>query len=256
MVIPPDLEPRIPGGAQQGTGDRRQDHGDEEKGCEEDHQEEGCEEVTRFQDNSGRSWKGPVVTPALFFLPVKMPAVNTTRIRRRHRSFALAASLALVLFAQLDAVRAEDALPALRTGGLLRVHLDYPTKVSVGFGVIAARIPANFECKTSCLFHGMTLQGAAGLGGGELAIGYGSLVGETGHGDWLLRRVSIGYGVRAAVLRTWGDSPIDPHGGTFLGVEGEGAVAQFGVRLGVFRRVDPVYGERDWRVFGGAGWSF
>ena len=64
--MPPDLEPRTPGGAHQGTGDRRLRNGNEEKGCEEDHQEEGREEVTRFQDNSGRSWKGPVATPALF----------------------------------------------------------------------------------------------------------------------------------------------------------------------------------------------
>jgi hypothetical protein len=65
--MPPDLEPRIPGGAHTSTGDRSQENGNEEKGCEEDHQEEGCEEVTRLQDNSGRSWKGPVETPALFF---------------------------------------------------------------------------------------------------------------------------------------------------------------------------------------------
>jgi hypothetical protein len=48
-----------------GIGDYR--NGNEEKGCEEDHQEEGREEVTRLKDNSGRSWKGPVATPALFF---------------------------------------------------------------------------------------------------------------------------------------------------------------------------------------------
>src|SRR5258706_12128684 len=64
--MPPDLEPRTPGGAHPGTGDRRPRNGNEEKGCEEDHKEEGREEVTRFQDNSGRSWKGPVATPALF----------------------------------------------------------------------------------------------------------------------------------------------------------------------------------------------
>jgi hypothetical protein len=58
-----------------GIGDYR--NGNEEKGCEEDHQEEGREEVTRLKDNSGRSWKGPVETPALFFWrgdnPVRLP---------------------------------------------------------------------------------------------------------------------------------------------------------------------------------------
>src|SRR5262245_64064628 len=109
-------------------------------------------------------------------------------------------------------------------------------------------MPADFECKTPCLFHGVTLQVSAGLGGGELALGYGSLVGETGAGDWLLRRVFIGYGVRAAVVRTWGLSTLDPDGATFLGVEGALTVAQFGEKLGVFHGVPSVSGDGVWSV--------
>jgi hypothetical protein len=62
--------------------------------------------------------------------------------------------------------------------------------------------------------------------------------------------------VRAAAVRTWGASTLDPQGATYLGVEGAGVVAQFGMRLGVFRRVETVPGKKDWRVFGGAGWNF
>jgi hypothetical protein len=97
---------------------------------------------------------------------------------------------------------------------------------------------------------------AAGLGGGELALGYGSLIGETGSGAWLLHRVFVGYGVRAAVVRTWGLSTLEPEGATFMGVEGAMTVAQFGVRLGVFHQVDSAGGQANWRVFGGAGWGF
>ena len=154
------------------------------------------------------------------------------------------------------AVCADDSGPATRTGGLLRAHVDYPAKFSVGFGLIAARMPANYTCHTSCYFHGLTVQGAAGLGAGEFSIGYGSVIGETGRGDWLLRRVYLGYGVRAAVVRTWGESTVDPQGATYLGVEGAATIAQFGLRLGVFRREGSVRGQPDWRVFGGAGWSF
>lgn len=143
-----------------------------------------------------------------------------------------------------------------RTAGLLRVHWDYPAKASVGFGVIVAKLPSSFDCHTSCLLRGLTVQGAAGLGAGELAIGYGSLIGETGRGDWLVRHPFIGYGVRAAAVRTWGASTLDPHGETYLGVEGAMAVAQFGLRIGVFRRTEFVFGEQDWRIFGGAGWGF
>ena len=160
------------------------------------------------------------------------------------------------VLAATPGVAAQDAAPAMRTAGLLRIHWDYPAMASVGFGVIAGSMPANFDCKTPCHLDGVTVQGAAGLGGGELAVGYGNVVGESGRGDWLLRRVYVGYGVRAALLRTWGTSAPDPHGGTFLGVEGAATIAQFGVRLGVFRRVDPVSDRRDWRAFGGAGWNF
>ena len=153
------------------------------------------------------------------------------------------------------AVSAEDAAAAFRTAGLLRVQLDYPAIASLGFGVIATRMPANFECETACLFHGVTIQGAAGLGAGEFAIGYGSLIGETTErGKWLLRHVYVGYGVRAAVVSTWGAA--DPGGAAFLGVEGAMTIAQFGLRLGVFHRLEPVSGQGDWRVFGGAGWGF
>jgi hypothetical protein len=151
---------------------------------------------------------------------------------------------------------AEDGAETSRTAGLLRAHWDYPAKASLGFGVVVAKLPSSFECRTSCLFHGATIQGAAGLGGGELAIGYGSLIGETGSGGWLIRRAFVGYGVRAAAVRTWGASTLDPHGETYVGVEGAVVIAQFGLRAGVFRRADPVVGEKDWRVFCGAGWGF
>jgi len=153
-------------------------------------------------------------------------------------------------------VPAGDDPERSRTAGVLSATWSYPTKATLGFGVIATRMPANFECQTPCRFQGVTLQGTAGLGGGELAIGYGSLVGETGGGRWMLRRVFFGYGVRAAVVRTWGSSTLDPAGATFAGVEGALTIAQFGLKLGVFHRIEPVPGQTDWRIFGGAGWGF
>jgi len=166
------------------------------------------------------------------------------------------AGLVVIALSGASRVHAADAAEAPRTAGILGAYWGYPTKASVDFGVIATKLPANFECRTICLFHGATLQAAAGLGGAEIAVGYGSLIGETGRGTWLLRRAFVGYGVRAAVLRTWGTSTLDPEGATFVGVEGAMTVAQFGMRLGLFRRVDAVAGQKDWRVFGGAGWGF
>jgi len=178
-----------------------------------------------------------------------------TPLGRRATRTRIAGLLVLALSGTAT-VRAEDAAEAPRTAGILGAYWGYPTNASLDFGVIATRMPANFECQTACLFHGVTIQGAAGLGGGEFAVGYGSLIGETGRGRWLLRHVFVGYGVRAAVVRTWGISTLDPDGATFVGVEGAMTVAQFGMRLGLFRRVEPVGGQEDWRVFGGAGWGF
>ena len=175
-------------------------------------------------------------------------------VRRATRTCV--AGLVVLALSGAAAVRAEDAAEAPRTAGILGAYWGYPTKASLDFGVIATKMPANFECKTPCSFRGVTLQGAAGLGGGEFAVGYGSLIGETGRGRWLLRRVFVGYGVRAALVRTWGISTLDPDGATFVGIEGAMTVAQFGMRLGLFRRVEPVAGQYDWRVFGGAGWGF
>ena len=169
---------------------------------------------------------------------------------------AFVCGLCLLVLSGTIWLSAEDSAEAPRTAGLIGAFWNYPTKATIGFGMIATRMPANFECHTACLFRGVTLQGSAGLGGGELALGYGSLMGETGRGNWLLRRAFVGYGVRASVVRTWGLSTLDPGGATFLGVEGAMTVAQFGIRLGVFHRVEPAAGQADWQVFGGAGWGF
>jgi hypothetical protein len=135
------------------------------------------------------------------------------------------------------------------------VSWSYPTQAALGFGTIVTKMPANFECATPCLFRGATIQGSAGAGGGELAIGYGSLVGETGRGRWLLRHVYVGYGVRAALLRTWGSSNLTS-GETYWGVEGAFTIAQFGLTLGAFLPTAPSDGPTSWRIFGGAGWGF
>ncbi len=174
---------------------------------------------------------------------------------RRVAHACVAGIVVLTLSPFGDALAGDDA-ETTRTGGFLAALWSYPTKASLGFGVIATRMPANFECQTPCRFDGVTLQGTAGLGGGELALGYGSFVGETGSARWMLRRVFVGYGMRAAVVRTWGLSTLDPEGATFAGVEGALTIAQFGIKLGVFHRIESARGQPDWRVFGGAGWGF
>ena len=167
----------------------------------------------------------------------------------------LAAAIALSLCGSLCA-RADDVPTERRTGGLLRAAWAYPGQASLTFGTIVTRMPADYDCTTVCPYRGATIQGTVGMGAGELAIGYGSLVGETGRGDWLLRRVYLGYGFRMALMRTWGTSEIAPDGTTFWGVEGAFTITQFSLTLGAFRPVRPGDDPRSWRAFGGIGWGF
>jgi hypothetical protein len=68
--------------------------------------------------------------------------------------------------------------------------------------------------------------------------------------------VYVGYGIRMALLRTWGSSELDPHGTTFWGVEGAFTISQFSMTFGAFRPTEPGADPRSWRLFGGAGWGF
>jgi len=166
------------------------------------------------------------------------------------------AALAVVSVLWAVPAHADDAPAQRRTGGLIRAQWAYPSQATLTFGVVVTKMPGNFDCKSTCFFRGATIQGSAGIGAGEIAIGYGSLVGETGRGDWLLRRVYVGYGVRLALLRTWGTSELDPQGTTFWGVEGAFTISQFSVTFGAFRPTAPGDDPRSWRIFGGAGWGF
>ena len=66
-----------------------------------------------------------------------------------------------------------------------------------------------------------------------LAPGPGYSHAVTGRGRWVMRPPFVGYGVRAALERTWGSGASDAHGNTYVGLEGAFGVAQVGVRLGV-----------------------
>ena len=153
-------------------------------------------------------------------------------------------------------VRARDADRARRVYGLARVHWDYPTELTGGSGILVTRLPRDYDCTTTCPMRGFTVQGAIGTGGAEASLGYASVVAETGRSRGFLRHVYVGYGIRAAYVRTWGSSNLSPEGDDFVGVQSGWTIAQFSVTFGVFRRVpasDP--GDRT-KVFAGIGWGF
>ena len=155
-----------------------------------------------------------------------------------------------------ERVRAHDADRSRRVYGLARVHWDYPTELTGGSGILVTKLPRDYDCTTTCPMRGFTLQGALGTGGAEASFGYASMVAETGKSRAFLRHVYVGYGIRAAYVRTWGSSNLSPEGDDFVGVQSGWTIAQFSVTFGVFRRVpasDP--GDRT-KVFAGLGWGF
>lgn len=156
----------------------------------------------------------------------------------------------------IDEIRAHDAKTSRRVYTLGRVAWAYPSQLAGSFGAIFTRLPVDYDCTTTCLLRGLTVHGTAGLGAGGLAIGYGSLVGETGADRTFIRHAYVGWGARAAFLRTWGSATLHPEGASYLGVETAATIAQFGLTFGAFRRLGPDRPGADWRVFGSVGWGF
>ena len=66
----------------------------------------------------------------------------------------------------------------------------------------------------------------------------------------------MGFGIKGALLRTWGDASFDRADETFLGTEADFTVTQVNFRLGIFRSVSADPDEDPWMVTGGIGWGF
>jgi hypothetical protein len=149
----------------------------------------------------------------------------------------------------------EEGESRRRTVGLLRLRASYPQKISAGFGWMRVRLPSSYDCRTVCDFQGPVFQIEPGLAGIQLSAGYAHLIGETRRSKHFLKAVYVGYGAKAVLLRTYGDSPLEPSGQTLIGAEGDLTVASVNLSLGVLRSLSDER-ERDWIVTFGLGWGF
>jgi hypothetical protein len=89
----------------------------------------------------------------------------------------------------------------------------------------------------------LALQAEAGVGGGKIAFGYDS----TGDG-------AIGYGLKAAFMRTWLEPVEVDEDQSFLGLEAELSLNRLLFNLGGYHRVGD--GDDDWIVSAGVGFIF
>jgi len=139
---------------------------------------------------------------------------------------------------------------------LARARASFPQQVSASFGALVAKQPASYDCTTVCSFRGFLFQVEPGLSGGQLSAGYAVVFGETGRTRRFLGDVYLAYGVKAALLKSWGDADLTPEDQSLAGVEGDFTVIGVNFSLGVFRHVGSGRPEDDWIVTGGVGWGF
>jgi hypothetical protein len=88
-----------------------------------------------------------------------------------------------------------------------------------------------------------TLQAEAGVGGGRIAIGFDN----TGHS-------SLGFGLKAALLRTWFEPVEVDEEQNFLGLEAELSIKKLLLNAGGYRRIGD--GDDDWLTSVGLGFVF
>ena len=118
------------------------------------------------------------------------------------------------------------------------------------------RQPEQMTCDTVCKLRGWHLQAEAGSGGGQLAFGWATMVGQHGRRFDVLSRPYMAFAVRGTLLRTWGTSTLQPKERTFAGLEGAWSVARVSLALSVMRDLDSDRVGSRWLVGGGLGWGF
>jgi len=107
-----------------------------------------------------------------------------------------------------------------------------------------------------CDMRGMVAQIEPGLAGGQASLGFARVIAQAGEFERVLSKFYLAYGVKAALLRTWGDSPLNPEHQTLAGIEGEFSIDRVNFRLGVFHRISNIGSKEGITVTGGLGWGF
>ena len=150
----------------------------------------------------------------------------------------------------------EEQNEEVRVVGLRRLRLSYPLKVSGGLGLMRVRQPVDFDCSTVCDHRGYFFEVEPGLAGIQVGAGWALLVAERKRNERFLSDIYVGWGVRGALLRTWGDSTLDPSGQTFVGVEGDLTITSANIGVGLFHGVARGSEDEQWLLTIGAGWGF
>ena len=162
--------------------------------------------------------------------------------------------LLLVLLAATPAVADTLDGPTVdRRTPTLRARFAWPQQAAFAAGVLFHEQPEKITCDTVCRIRGWQLQGEVGSGGGQLAFGWATLAGQHDRRFDVLTRPYMAFAVRAALLRTWGTSTLQPRERTFAGLEGAWSVARVSLAFSVMRDLDSDRVGSRWLVGGGLG---
>lgn len=154
-------------------------------------------------------------------------------------------------------VQADVDETSLRWLGIARVRYSIPLEFSAGGGAVLARMPASYDCATFCEYRGFVAQIEPGSAGGQLGLGYARVIATPKPRSAFLNNVYVGWSARAVLVRTWGDSGLDPARQTLAGFEGQFALPRITFNLGVLRRISSAHEDADRYVYtAGVGWGF
>ncbi|MCY3931065.1 MAG: hypothetical protein OXH70_05065 [Acidobacteria bacterium] len=156
-----------------------------------------------------------------------------------------------------EQVQADVDETSLRWLGIARVRYSIPLDFSAGAGAVLARMPASYDCTTFCEYRGFVAQIEPGSAGGQLGVGYARVIATHKPRSAFLNNVYVGWSARAVLVRTWGDSELDPARQTLAGFEGQFALPRLSFNLGVLRRISSAHEDADRYVYtAGIGWGF
>jgi len=156
-----------------------------------------------------------------------------------------------------DRVQGDVDETSIRWLGIARVRYSIPLEFSAGGGAVLARMPASYDCATFCEYRGFVAQIEPGSAGGQLGVGYARVIATRKPRSAFLNNVYVGWGARAVLVRTWGDSELDPERQTLAGFEGQFALPRLTFNLGVLRRISSAHEDADRYVYtAGIGWGF
>ncbi len=139
--------------------------------------------------------------------------------------------------------------------GLLRVRAGYPQIASAALSALVVREPADCQCANFCALRGFHAQLDVGITAATLSAGYASIDARRRLGWPFATAVFLGYGLRAALMRSYAPSSLVPPVATYGGVEGSFSIAHVSFTLGCLRRLDSGEGGH-WLWTGGIGWGF